>query len=290
MRPVLILLLLALSSISLCEKKKIIYLIRHGETNFNTDPVPRVRGRINVPLNDEGIAHCKAAGDFLANENIGKIYYSAIPRAKQSAECVRDHHNGPVEMIEEPLVIDISWGIYEGKTYQEAFGDETGGDLIHHPEKLIPLTLTNILRGKNIPVYGDGKQIRDWLFVTDHCYGIDLVLKKGRLGESYNIGGINEWANIDIVNLLCEQIDQLFADNKEYCIQYPDCPCSKGQSAKTLITHVTDRLGHDRRYAIDAHKIMTELGYKPKDSFETGIAKTIRWYLDHHEWWFKLVK
>ena len=116
------------------------------------------------------------------------------------------------------------------------------------------------------------------------------MLKKGRLGESYNIGGINEWANIDIVNLLCEQIDQLFADNKDYRIQYPDCPCSKGQSAKTLITHVTDRLGHDRRYAIDAHKIMTELGYKPKDSFETGIAKTIRWYLDHHEWWFKLVK
>ena len=100
MRPVLILLLLSLSSFSLCEKKKIIYLIRHGETNFNTDPVPRVRGRINVPLNEEGIAHCKAAGDFLANENIGKIYYSAIPRAKQSAECVRDHHNGPVEMIE----------------------------------------------------------------------------------------------------------------------------------------------------------------------------------------------
>ena len=120
--------------------------------------------------------------------------------------------------------------------------------------------------------------------------GCPLVLKKGRLGESYNIGGINEWANIDIVNLLCEQIDQLFADYKDYRIQYPDCPCSKGQSAKTLITHVTDRLGHDRRYAIDAHKIMTELGYKPKDSFETGIAKTIRWYLDHHEWWFKLVK
>ena len=159
----------------------------------------------------------------------------------------------------------------------------------HHPEKLIPLTLTNILRGKNIPVYGDGKQIRDWLFVTDHCYGIDLVLKKGRLGESYNIGGINEWANIDIVNLLCEQIDRLFADNKEYCGQYPDCPCSKGQSAKTLITHVTDRLGHDRRYAIDAHKIMSELGYKPRDSFETGIAKTIRWYLDHPNWWSKLL-
>ena len=119
------------------EKKKIIYLIRHGETNFNTDPVPRVRGRINVPLNDVGIAHCKAAGDFLANENIGKIYYSGIPRAKQSAECVVERHNTPVEMIEDPLVIDISWGVYEGKTYMEAFGDEKGGDLMFPPEKLI---------------------------------------------------------------------------------------------------------------------------------------------------------
>ena len=137
MKALVYILLLALLSFSLCDKKKIIYLVRHGETNFNTDPVPRVRGRINVPLNDAGIAHCKAAGDFLANENIGKIYYSAIPRAKQSADCIVQQHNGPVELIEEPLVIDISWGIYEGKTYMEAFGDETGGDLMHHPEKLI---------------------------------------------------------------------------------------------------------------------------------------------------------
>ena len=137
MKALVYILLLALSSFSLCDKKKIIYLVRHGETNFNTDPVPRVRGRINVPLNDAGIAHCKAAGDFLANEKIGKIYYSAIPRAKQSADCIVQQHNGPVELIEEPLVIDISWGIYEGKTYMEAFGDETGGDLMHHPEKLI---------------------------------------------------------------------------------------------------------------------------------------------------------
>ena len=119
------------------EKKKIIYLIRHGETNFNTDPVPRVRGRINVPLNDEGIAHCRAAGEFLANEKIGKIYYSAVPRAKQSAECIVEKHKTKVEMVEEPLVIDISWGVYEGKTYQEAFGDEKGGDYMFHPEKLI---------------------------------------------------------------------------------------------------------------------------------------------------------
>ena len=137
MKSIFAILLLILSSYTLCEKKKIIYLVRHGETNFNTDPVPRVRGRINVPLNDEGIAHCKAAGDFLANENIGKIYYSAIPRAIQSAECIVQQHNGPVEMIEEPLVIDISWGVYEGKTYMEAFGDEKGGDLINHPEKLV---------------------------------------------------------------------------------------------------------------------------------------------------------
>jgi len=129
--------LLGLLSFIHSEKKKIIYLIRHGETNFNTDPVPRVRGRINVPLNDMGIAHCKAAGDFLANEKIGKIYYSEVPRAKQSAECVAQQHSTPVEMVEDPLVIDISWGVYEGKTYQEAFGDEKGGDYMFHPEKLI---------------------------------------------------------------------------------------------------------------------------------------------------------
>ena len=111
--------LLVVLSFVYSEKKKIIYLIRHGETNFNTDPVPKVRGRISVLLNDEVIAHCKAAGDFLANEKIGKIYYSEVPRAKQSAESVAQQHSTPVEMVKDPLVIDISWGVYEGKTYQE---------------------------------------------------------------------------------------------------------------------------------------------------------------------------
>ena len=133
----IILFLTSILSFSFSQKKKTIYLVRHGETDFNTDPVPRVRGRINVPLNDIGIAHCKAAGDFLSNENIGKIYYSEIPRARQSAECVAQQHNTKIEMIEEPLVIDISWGIFEGKTYLEAFGDEKGGDLVFHPERLI---------------------------------------------------------------------------------------------------------------------------------------------------------
>ncbi len=129
--------LCSILSLGYSQKKKTIYLIRHGETDFNTDPVPRVRGRINVPLNDIGIAHCKAAGDFLSNVEIGKVYYSEIPRARQSAECVVQQHSSKVEMIEEPLVIDISWGIFEGKTYLEAFGDEKGGDLVFHPERLI---------------------------------------------------------------------------------------------------------------------------------------------------------
>lgn len=128
--------LLALLVASAFAKKKTIYLIRHGETNFNTDPVPRVRGRIEVPLNDMGWAHCRAAGDFLADTDIGKIYYSKMQRARQTAEAVAGQHKTKVEMIEEPLVIDISWGIWEGKTYMEAFGAEDGGDYFAAPERL----------------------------------------------------------------------------------------------------------------------------------------------------------
>ena len=135
MRSTLLIIFL-ISSVFSKEKTKTFYLIRHGETNFNTDPVPRVRGRISVPLNDAGIAHAKAAGDFLANENIGKIYYSNIDRAKTTAELVAGQHKDKVELIPEPLVIDISWGDWEGKTYKEAFGREDGGDYFKHPERL----------------------------------------------------------------------------------------------------------------------------------------------------------
>ena len=124
-------------SLSHSKKTKTIYLVRNGETNFNTDSAQRVGGRTNVPLNDLGVAHCKAAGNFLSNKNIGKIYYSSIPRAKQSAELIAKQHKTQVEMVEEPLVIDMSYGTYEGKTYQEAFGDDKGGNLISNPEKLI---------------------------------------------------------------------------------------------------------------------------------------------------------
>ncbi len=141
----------------------------------------------------------------------------------------------------------------------------------HFPEKLIPLMIVNALAGKNLPVYGDGMQIRDWLYVKDHCSAIRRVLEAGRLGETYNVGGWNEKPNIEIVNTVCKLLDELR-------------PKGDGSSYKTQITHVPDRPGHDRRYAIDARKIERELGWKPAETFETGIRKTVEWYLANPEW------
>lgn len=159
----------------------------------------------------------------------------------------------------------------------------------HFPEKLIPLCMTNILRGRELPVYGDGSNIRDWLYVEDHCRGIELVLDRGVVGESYNIGGNNEWNNLDIVKLLCSLIDQRMAEDDDLCTRYPDSPAAKGENAEALITFVTDRAGHDWRYAIDATRAMTELGYKPHETFESGIARTLEWYLSHEKWWRPLL-
>jgi dTDP-glucose 4,6-dehydratase len=140
----------------------------------------------------------------------------------------------------------------------------------HFPEKLIPLMIVNALAGKPLPVYGDGQQIRDWLYVTDHCSAIRAVLARGRLGETYNIGGWNEKANIDIVRTICALLDELRPD-------------PAGSYAR-LITYVKDRPGHDRRYAIDARKIERELGWRPAETFETGIRKTVGWYLANADW------
>ena len=140
----------------------------------------------------------------------------------------------------------------------------------HFPEKLIPLMIVNALAGKPLPVYGDGRQIRDWLYVTDHCSAIRAVLERGRLGETYNIGGGNEQANIDIVHRVAALLDELQ-------------PSAAGPYAR-LITHVVDRPGHDRRYAIDAQKIERELGWRPAETFETGIRKTVQWYLANTDW------
>ncbi len=139
------------------------------------------------------------------------------------------------------------------------------------PEKLIPLVIHNALKGKPLPIYGDGLQVRDWLYVTDHCEAIHTVLHKGKLGETYNIGGNNEKTNISVVQTICSILDQLKPrfDQKSYAEQ---------------ITFVKDRPGHDRRYAINASKIASELGWKPKETFETGIRKTVQWYLDNQDW------
>lgn len=138
------------------------------------------------------------------------------------------------------------------------------------PEKLIPLMILNALQGKPLPVYGDGQQVRDWLYVTDHCDAIALVLQSGKLGETYNIGGLNEKTNLSVVQTICDILDELVP--------------KPGFDRKSLITYVKDRLGHDRRYAIDCGKIDRELGWKPQESFETGIRRTIQWYLDHPDW------
>lgn len=157
------------------------------------------------------------------------------------------------------------------------------------PEKLIPLMITNILYNKPIPVYGDGLQIRDWLYVDDHNLGVDLILEKGIPGETYNIGGNNEKVNIDIVHLVCSIMDELFAEDKTLSQRFPDAPQNKGNLAETLITHVTDRAGHDRRYVINAQKISTQLGYTPQYTFETGIKRTVAWYLENETWWQALL-
>lgn len=140
----------------------------------------------------------------------------------------------------------------------------------HFPEKLIPLMIVNALAGKPLPVYGDGQQVRDWLYVKDHCSAIREVLARGKLGETYNVGGWNEKPNLDIVRTVCALLDEMKPD-------------PAGSYAR-LITFVTDRPGHDRRYAIDARKLERELGWKPAETFETGIRKTVRWYLDNAEW------
>jgi dTDP-glucose 4,6-dehydratase len=141
----------------------------------------------------------------------------------------------------------------------------------HFPEKLIPLLIVNSLAGKPLPVYGDGQQIRDWLYVKDHCSAIRRVLEAGRVGETYNVGGWNEKANLEIVHTVCSLLDELR-------------PRADGKPYKEQIIYVADRPGHDRRYAIDARKLERELGWKPVETFETGIRKTVQWYLDNPEW------
>jgi dTDP-glucose 4,6-dehydratase len=153
------------------------------------------------------------------------------------------------------------------------------------PEKLLPLMLVNALEGKPLPIYGDGQNVRDWLYVGDHCRAIERVLQAGRQGETYNVGGRSERKNLDIVRLLCRMVDDAFARDADLARRFPRAPAAAGHSTESLVTLVKDRPGHDRRYAIDAGKIEGELGFLPAESFESGIAKTLAWYLEHEAWW-----
>ncbi|MFO0829775.1 MAG: dTDP-glucose 4,6-dehydratase [Phycisphaerales bacterium] len=153
------------------------------------------------------------------------------------------------------------------------------------PEKLIPLLIVNILHGKPLPIYGDGMNVRDWLYVEDHCLGISLVLEKGTVGEVYNIGGNNERPNIEIVQKLCAMVDDRFARSPDLAKRFPQAPAATGAKSDSLVTYVKDRPGHDRRYAIDATKCGREIGYRPQESFESGFARTIDWYLAQEAWW-----
>ena len=155
----------------------------------------------------------------------------------------------------------------------------------HFPEKLIPLMIVNILRGEPLPVYGDGKNVRDWLYVEDHCRGIDLILAGGRPGHMYNIGGRAECENMRLVHALCDVAHELFGAQAELQAKFPSCAIAQGDRAASRIRFVADRPGHDRRYAIDCEKIERELGFRPTTSLEEGLRETFRWYLTHEPWW-----
>ncbi len=146
-------------------------------------------------------------------------------------------------------------------------------------EKFIPTIIRSVLAGRPIPVYGDGKNIRDWLYVEDHCRAIDLILEKGQSGEVYNVGGENEKSNLELLDKLCELTDSLFQQQSNLCVRFTDSPAALGRSSKELISFVEDRLGHDRRYAIDPEKCQSALGYAPEHGFESGLHKTLSWYL-----------
>ncbi len=157
------------------------------------------------------------------------------------------------------------------------------------PEKLVPLVIVNVLSGRPIPVYGDGLQIRDWLHVADHCAGIELALTRGTHGAVYNLGGGSETTNITLVEAICRHLDSLLGTDTPLHDAFPDSPAAHGRPSASLITHVSDRPGHDRRYSVDYGRARRELGYAPAHDIEAGLLQTIRWYLNHMDWWRPLL-
>jgi dTDP-glucose 4,6-dehydratase len=159
-----------------------------------------------------------------------------------------------------------------------------------YPEKLIPLFVLNALHGRDLPIYGDGMNVRDWLHVEDHCRGIEACLLRGKLGETYNIGGGAELPNLAVIDAICAAIDRAFADVEGLAERFPDAAAAQGRRSEELKVVVPDRPGHDRRYAIEATKARLELGFRPQWGFEEGLRQTLRWYLDHKDWWRPLMQ
>jgi dTDP-glucose 4,6-dehydratase len=153
------------------------------------------------------------------------------------------------------------------------------------PEKLIPLMIVNLLHGRALPIYGDGRNVRDWLHVSDHCHGIDLILEKGRAGEVYNIGGRAESENLRLIETLCTVADEAFQRDPDFCSRFNACPAARGGKSSTLIQFVTDRPGHDRRYAIDCGRLERELGYRAQVTLAQGLRNTFDWYVENAWWW-----
>ncbi|KLO60400.1 spore coat protein [Delftia tsuruhatensis] len=215
-------------------------------------------------------AEAKAAFRFL-HVSTDEVYGSLAPAAPAFTEDHNYEPNSPYsasKAASDHLV--RAWHHTYGLPVLTTNCSNNYGPL-HFPEKLIPLMIVNALAGKPLPIYGDGMQVRDWLYVRDHCSAIRRVLEAGRLGDTYNVGGWNEKPNVEIVNTVCALLDELR-------------PKADGTSYSAQITYVKDRPGHDRRYAIDARKLERELGWKPAETFETGIRKTVQWYLDNPEW------
>jgi dTDP-glucose 4,6-dehydratase len=178
------------------------------------------------------------------------------------------------------------------RAYRHTFGLETSVTNCSNnygpyqfPEKLIPLFLINCLTGKPLPIYGDGMNVRDWLHVEDHCRGIALVLERGAVGETYNIGGGAELPNLEVIGAICAEVDAAFAADPALAARFPEAPAAKSERSDSLMTYVEDRAGHDRRYAIDAGKIEDALGYRPARGFAEGLGATIAWYLANEPWW-----
>ena len=183
------------------------------------------------------------------------------------------------------------------RAYHHTFGLETTTSNCSNnygpyqfPEKLIPLFLLNCLHGRPLPIYGDGMNVRDWLHVADHCYGIALTIEQGRIGETYNIGGGEELPNMQVIDAICATVDLAFAADPDLARRFPDAPAASGRPSDELKSFVTDRQGHDRRYAIDTRKISGELGYAPRMDFSAGFAQTLAWYLENESWWRPLLQ